>query len=281
MRPAEKTQTVSNGNSVSAYGVVKMRVRFVPILSVFGLLAPLAGQAEPLRHRADFDIQLAGLPFARASFISFRNDNLYEIEVTFKSAGVGQVVNDMTAELVSTGVIADGGLQSQRYYLQYRKGDRHRRFEAEFKNGDVVATRIEPARDRSKQRNWIPVTEEDLKSVTDPLAGLIQPVSVGDPCRPLIPVYDGESRLDINLDYKGEESFKTEGFDGKVVVCGMRYTPLSGYRKGSRDSEFLRRLKRMEIWFAKSERMNVYAPVFFSVPTRFGTLTMKATRFDG
>jgi hypothetical protein len=280
-RPAEKTQTVSKGKYLCAYGVIKMRVRFISLFAAFGLLAPVPGEAEPLRHRADFDIQLAGLPFARASFKSFRDDNLYEIEVNFKAAGVGQVVNDMQAELVSTGVIAESGLQSQRYYLQYRKGDRHRRFEADFKDGDVVATRIEPPRDRSKQRNWIPVSEDDLKSVTDPLAGLIQPVSAGDPCRPLIPVYDGESRLDINLKHMGEENFKTEGFDGKVVVCRMRYTPLSGYRKGSRDSEFLKRLKRMEIWFAKSERMNVYAPVFFSVPTKFGTLTMKATRFDG
>lgn len=257
-----------------------MRVRFVSLLAAFGLLAPMPGKAEPLHYRAVFDIQLAGLPFAQASFDSFRDDNIYEIEVNFKSAGVGQVVNDMTAELVSSGVIAESGLQSERYYLQYRKGDRHRRFEAEFKDGDVIATRIEPPRDRSKQRNWIPVTPDDLKAVTDPLAGLIQPAG-SDPCKPLIPVYDGESRLDINLDRKGEESFKTKGFDGKVVVCGMRYTPLSGYRKGSRDSEFLRRLKSMEIWFAKSDRMNVYAPVFFSVPTRFGTLTMKATRFDG
>lgn len=278
--PAEKTQRIPKGKFLYAYGVVKMRIRFVPFLAVLGLLAPLPGQAEPLRHRADFDIQLAGLPFARASFTSFRDDNLYEIEVNFRSAGVGQVVNDMTAELVSTGVIAESGLQSQRYYLQYRKGDRHRRYEADFKDGDVVATRIDPPRDRSRQRNWIPVTEDDLKSVTDPLAGLIQP-AVGDPCKPLIPVYDGESRLDINLARKREEVFKTEGFNGKVVVCAMRYTPLAGYRKGSREAEFLKRLKRMEIWFAKSDRMNVYAPVFFSVPTKFGTLTMKATRFDG
>ena len=162
-----------------------MRVRFVSLVAVFGLLAPVQGQAEPLRHRADFDIQLAGLPFAEASFNSFRDDNLYEIEVNFKSAGVGQVVNDMTAELVSSGVIAESGLQSQRYYLQYRKGERHRRFEAEFKNGDVVATRIEPPRDRSKQRNWIPVTENDLKSVTDPLdeklEGMVMPTTFPAP----------------------------------------------------------------------------------------------------
>lgn len=257
-----------------------IRVRFASFVAILGLLAPLSGHAEPLSHRADFDINLAGLPFAKASFNSRRDDNLYEIEVNFRAAGVGQVVNDMTAELVSTGVIGESGLQAQRYLLEYRKGTRHRRFEAEFKDGDVVATRIEPKRDRSKQRNWVPIRPDDLKAVTDPLAGLIQPAS-SDPCKPLIPIYDGEARLDISLDRKREEAFKTQGFDGTVVVCAMRYTPLSGYRKGSRDMEFLKRLKSMEIWFAKSDRMNVYAPIFFSVPTRFGTLTMKATRFDG
>lgn len=260
------------------------RFRLIPFIALVFTLAgsatALPARAEPLRHRADFDIQLAGLPFARATFFSLRNDNLYEIEVNFTAAGVGQVVTDMTAELVSTGVIGKRGLETERYYLQYRRGDRHRRFEAEFKDGDVVATRIEPQRDRSRQRNWVPVTPEDLKSVTDPLAGLIQPAG-SDPCKPLIAVYDGEARLDINLARKGVERFRTTGFDGKVVVCAMRYTPLAGYRKGSREQEFLKRLKRMEIWFAKSDRMNVYAPVFFSVPTRFGTLTMKATRFDG
>lgn len=255
-------------------------VRLVSCIAILGLLAPISGQAEPLSHRADFDIKLAGLPFATASFNSRRDDNLYEIEVNFRAAGVGQVVNDMTAELVSSGVIEKSGLQAQRYLLEYRKGSRHRRFEAEFKNGDVISTRILPKRDRSRQRNWVPIRPDDLKAVTDPLAGLIQPGG-SDPCKPLIPIYDGEARLDINLDRKREEAFKTNGFDGKVVVCSMRYTPLSGYRKGSREAEFLKRLKSMEIWFAKSERMNVYAPVYFSVPTRFGTLTMKATRFDG
>jgi hypothetical protein len=37
----------------------------------------------------------------------------------------------------------------------------------------------------------------------------------------------------------------------------------------------------MEIWFAKSASLNVYAPVFLSVPTKFGTVTVTATHFDG
>ena len=80
---------------------------------------------------------------------------------------------------------------------------------------------------------------------------------------------------------KAAEALRDQGFDGRVVVCSMRYTPLAGYRKGSTEAEFLKRLKSMEIWFAISDLMYVYAPVFFSVPTRFGTLTMKATHFDG
>ena len=115
------------------------RVASATLLSICLTVLPATGRAEQVRHRADFDIQLAGLPFARAEFNSLRDDNLYEIQVDFRSAGVGQIVSDLTAELVSTGVIGENGLQSQRYYLQYRKGKRHRRFETEFKDGDVVA----------------------------------------------------------------------------------------------------------------------------------------------
>ena len=158
-----------------------MRVRFFPLLTLLGLLAPLPAGAEPLRHRADFDIQLAGLPFAEASFNSFRDDNLYEIEVNFRSAGVGQVVNDMTAELVSTGVIADGGLQSERYYLQYRKGERHRRFEAEFRDGDVVATRkVEAAQLDSGDGRRLEVGHRPA-GWTDPAGIGRQPVQATDP----------------------------------------------------------------------------------------------------
>ena len=62
---------------------------------------------------------------------------------------------------------------------------------------------------------------------------------------------------------------------------GIRFVPKSGYKKGREDVEYLRRLNSMEIWFAKAEEANVYAPVYLSVPTSYGPLTIKATHFGG
>ena len=35
----------------------------------------------------------------------------------------------------------------------------------------------------------------------------------------------------------------------------------------------------MEVWFAKSDTVNVYAPVYIRVPTTVGNLQINATRF--
>ena len=103
-------------------------------------------------------------------------------------------------------------------------------------------------------------------------------ISLGD--FPL-PIYDGESRMDLVLSSKGEKSFSTKGFSGDTVVCGVRYIPKSGYRKGRKDIDYLRGSKAMEIWFAKAEGVNVYAPVYVKIPTQYGTLTISAVRFGG
>ena len=55
--------------------------------------------------------------------------------------------------------------------------------------------------------------------------------------------------------------------------------PKSGYRKGRDDVDYLRKLETMEIWFAKAESVNVYAPVYVRIPTSYGAVTIWATRF--
>ena len=35
----------------------------------------------------------------------------------------------------------------------------------------------------------------------------------------------------------------------------------------------------MEIWFAKADAMKVYAPVYVTVPTKYGTVTITAVKY--
>jgi hypothetical protein len=252
----------------------------VAVLLTLGLLSSAGpAAAEEARNRTDFAIALSGLPVANAVFRAVRNDGGYEINAEIASTGIANFFAQTEAEMSSTGSMRNGELHPERFFFRYRYGKRHRMFETQFKSGNVVSSVIEP-QPKARRKNWIAIRPEHLRAVSDPVAGLILP-ETGDPCRPKIPVYDGESRLDLLLSDKGTNTFKTEGFDGPVVVCGLRYEPRSGYRRNHSDMEYVRRLKGMEIWFAKSPTMHVYAPVFLSVPTKYGTITMRATRFDG
>ncbi|MFM2278427.1 MAG: hypothetical protein RLZZ444_658 [Pseudomonadota bacterium] len=248
-------------------------------LLILGLAGSLA-IAEEARNRTDYTIALSGLPLASAVFQAVKHSDDYEIEAQIHSTGLANVITSTKAWMRSVGTMHNGHLKPQRFFFQYHYGKRNRLFDTSFKNGNVVSSIIEPKPKESRRKNWIEIRPEHLKAVTDPIAAFISPAD-SDPCRAKIQVYDGEARLDLMLEAKGTDQFRTHGFSGSVIKCSLRYVPRSGYRKNHSDIEYVRKLKGIEIWFAKSAILNVYAPVFLSVPTKYGTLTMRATRFDG
>ena len=159
-----------------------------------------------------------------------------------------------------------------------RSGKRGRAIDVTFHNGNVVQASMVPA--RMKPANWVPVSSADMRAVLDPISGLIIPAG-SRICPKTLPIFDGESRMDLKLTSKGTKPYSTKGFEGEVIVCGIRFVPRSGYKKGREDVEYLRNLKSMEIWFAKADAANVYAPVYVKIPTKLGPVTVSATRFGG
>jgi hypothetical protein len=172
----------------------------------------------------------------------------------------------------------DDKLQADRYNLVYSAGKRTRVYDVEYRNGDVTETTVKPEPKRNP-KNWIPVTDNDLRSVLDPLSGLIFPASA-KVCPSRLPIYDGESRMDLVLTPKGTKPFSTKGFDGEAIVCSIRYVPKSGFRRGRSDIEYLKKTP-MEIWFAKAQSANVYAPVYARIPTRMGQVYVTAVKYGG
>ena len=243
------------------------------------LAFPAAGRAAEQRHRTDYSIALAGLPIARASFSTVMNSRRYTISGDIQSAGLADLVTNISAKTSVRGTMGRDRLHADNYLLDYTNGKRQRLYEVDFRNGNVGSTAIRPQPKRDPD-TWIPVSARDLRAVLDPISGLIFPAK-SRVCPQTLPIYDGESRMDLVLSSKGEKPFSTKGFAGDTLVCGVRYIPKSGYRKGRKDIDYLRGSKAMEIWFAKAEGVNVYAPVYVKIPTQYGTLTISAVRFGG
>lgn len=240
--------------------------------------APVATPAAQRQHRTEYSIRLAGFPVATASFRSEFTGSRYSISGRMHSAGLADIFARTEGTTSVSGVVARDKLRATRYSVSYQSGKRSRDIDVKFRNGNVVDAKMKPLRRRSE--NWIPVSPRDMRSVVDPISGLIFPADA-EICPKTLPIFDGESRMDIKLSAKGTRRFSTEGFEGDAIVCGIRFIPKSGYRKGRHDVEYLRSLTTMEIWFAKAETVNVYAPVFVRIPTKLGPVTVSATRFGG
>lgn len=231
-----------------------------------------------VRNDTNYQITLSGIPLANAYFQARQDGKSYSVDAQIATTPLANIIAETKAEMSSKGEVRNGTWEPENFLFRYKYGKRHRSFETTFASGKVTASRVEPKPRRRK--NWIPTMPGDLRAVTDPVAGLVIPGDK-DPCGKSIAIYDGEARINLRLAPKGQNTFKTEGFSGPVVVCSLRYEPKSGYRQGHRDIEYVRKLNNMEIWFAKAGPMNVYAPVYLSVPTSYGPLTIKATHFDG
>lgn len=262
-------------------GVVKMNGRVwvagaVMSLALMGGATPLS--SAEIEHRTDYSIRLSGLPVATATFRSAFNGNRYTISGSLQSAGLADIFSSTKGTTSVSGTVSRGRLHATNYSVNYKSGKRSRAIDVTFHNGNVITASMTPP--RRKPKNWVPVSTADMRAVLDPISGLIIPEG-SRVCPKTLPIFDGESRLDLKLSSKGTKPYSTKGFEGEVVVCGIRFVPKSGYRKGRDDVEYLRKLKTMEIWFAKAAGAKVYAPVYVQIPTKLGPVTVSATRFGG
>ncbi|OWV87909.1 hypothetical protein ATY75_21375 [Rhizobium sp. N122] len=246
-------------------------------ISAIAAFFAIPASAAEIQHRTEYRVTLAGLPIARAAFLTkIEDDHSYKIAGSINSAGLADLVTTISAKTSVTGVVRNDRLQAQNYSLYYKTGKKARVYEVSYRNGNIISATTTPPPKRPK--NWIDVTPRDMRSVLDPISGL---VFTGDTkvCSQTLPIFDGETRMDLVLSPKGDEDFSTNGFKGKATVCGVRFVPRSGYKKGRKDIDYLSKSDRMEIWFAKSDAANVYAPVYVRIPTEYGMVTITAVKY--
>ncbi|MCJ7994292.1 DUF3108 domain-containing protein [Rhizobium cremeum] len=254
-------------------------MRFSSLAFAVAVSVATSAAGQDIRYRTDYSVSLGALPIARASFLTEVNNENYKISANFRSSGLIDIISRISAESTVSGLLSGQRMQAQHYRLVYQTGRKTSVYDVSYQNGNVTKTVVEPP-PKPRSASWIAVTDEDLKSVFDPITGLIVPDGEAV-CPRTLPIYDGESRMDLIMTPKGTRSFTAGDVEGEAVVCGIRYVPKSGFRKGRKDIEYLRSVTGMEIWFAKTAQLKVYAPVYARVPTRMGTLYVTAVKFDG
>jgi len=262
-------------------GVAIALFRLSAIAAILIAVASPARAGEPLLYRGEFTLSYYGLPIARANFDSYIDSRSYSINGSVSSAGLAVLFDDTKGTLTTSGTFRRGATQPDRFRADYLSGKKQTMVELLFGNGNVTkVTNVPPLKKRRK--DWVPLGDSDLKAVTDPIAAtLVQADSLDEVCRgQTVGIFDGEMRADLTLTQVSRGTISVRGYDGDTVVCRMRFSPVAGYHKNRRALEYLRTKSRIDVTFAPLGETGVYAPVYATVGTEVGTITVSARRFE-
>ena len=230
-------------------------------------------------YRADYSVSLLGLKVATSEFETTVDHDSFGIKGGVHSAGLARIFEKVDGTTEVDGHIDGSGVEPVSYDVKYHYGKDRASRSIDFRNGKVVGTHIDP--EPKKKPGWIDVSADDLKDVADPLTSILIPAaSPRDVCGRTLRIYDGATRIDLELEFAGWQPFSTDGFKGTATSCRVRFIPVSGYSKGAFAMGYLSREKDMRIAFASLGSSGIYVPVFAKVGTQIGNVTVYATRFE-
>ncbi|MCO5064700.1 MAG: DUF3108 domain-containing protein [Rhizobiaceae bacterium] len=229
-------------------------------------------------YSGEYTVSYLGLPIARSNFTSTFEGDQVRISGSVSSAGIARIFDSTTGSSSFTGRLGPQGVIPAAFTTNYKSGKKSQRTSITFADGNVAKTvNVPPTK---KRRRWVPLRASDLRAVSDPIsATLIRAKSPDDVCDRTIKVYDGEMRANIQLGHVSTGD--VPGFGGEAVTCSAKFIPVSGYRPDSSSLAYLKNRSKITIAFAPLGTTGIYAPVYATVGTKIGTVTVTARRSKG
>jgi hypothetical protein len=249
--------------------------------------AAAAGEAShPVlgRLEAEYTASLSGIPIGRGNWIIEISDDQYTAAASGTTTGILRFFTGARGTGAAHGTVNAGQPVPTSYgaTITYdRKVDDVR---MTLVGGNITDYSAEPPLPPNEER--IPVTDADRRGVFDPMTSMLDRVAgSGDPvspdaCNRKVAVFDGRVRYDLHSEFRRIENVKTErGYQGPVAVCGVIFTPVSGYVPSRPAIKFLVDLRDAEVWLAPINGTRVLVPYRFSMPTPLGVGLLQATQF--
>jgi len=233
---------------------------------------------------AHYVASVAGIPIGKGTWRIDVVDDQYTANASGKTTGILQVFNAGSGQAVSRGTVNGGKPVSSTYAAIVAADKKFDEVHMTVNGGTVKEFTVEPQWPPTPDR--VPVTEAHRRGVADPMsATLIAVGGSGDPVKPeacqrTLSIFDGRGRYDLVLSFKRMERVKAErGYEGPVVVCAIRYRPISGHRPDRPAIRWLIEQRDMEMTLAPLVGTRVLVPYRVTIPTSIGTAVLEATEF--
>lgn len=238
-------------------------------------------RAWPAQVAAVYKINFNGFDIGRFSFSQQTGAGGYKLSGdarisallgAFKWQGVSQ----------ASGGIRGEAAEPSAYVFDYASSAKSGSIRMGFRESDVVSASVNPP--SPDDEDLVPLERRHLTDVLDPLSAVLAVTRAtgAEPCRQRLPVFDGKQRFDLVLSPRGERPLaerKPSGQPGMVHVCGVRYQPIAGYKRGS-DQEAAARKMDIEMTLRPVPSANLLVPTSVTIPAIVGTVVLSLERID-
>jgi hypothetical protein len=242
---------------------------------------PKAGAAAST-VTVDYDIALAGLTIGSAQVSGAFEGSGYRMDVSARLTGLAGIVTGGMGSARANGSFASAP-QPNTFAIATKTTNSGIAVRMALARGTVTQAEITPPLIDMGDR--VPITAANKRGVIDPASALMMPVlGRADPmdptnCSRTLPIFDGATRFDVSLSYGETRNVAKPGYNGPVLVCNARYTPIAGHRPDRPGVKFMEDNREMSVWLAPVEGTRVLLPVRIAVRTTVGTNIIEATRW--
>ncbi len=251
-------------------------------LRLFALLLPLlAGPAvAQTAATAKYVVNWGGNNVASVNVTLSDDGSRYSLDLAANVAGLASIVASGTADISSAGTIGAGSLIAQEFLLHTRASGEDFRVTIGFKDGgDVETFIIDPPVINNIDR--VAIERRHLTGVNDMLAAFIlRGDALGSGlCRRDMRIFTGLERFDLEMSFVQDDvaTSRRTGYQGPVVLCKVKYTPVSGHFTTSEMTKFLAGNDRIHLWYAPLGATGYFIPYRVLMSTGMGDLSMVLT----
>ncbi len=259
------------------------------LLSIAFWNAPAHAQLKDSKISGTYMVKYNGLQLGKLHFNSTIKGRTYKMDSSTRLAVplLSSLFNSLNWRGITrvTGSIRNAQPRPSNYHFAFRSGKKSGTVDMQFSGRNI--THVSRIPNQPLSTAYVPVAKAHLRGAMDPMSALMLISRKGrshrSACARTIPIYDGKQRFNLKLSYKRSvrvNRHQSGGYSGPVIICRVKYQPISGYKAHKKDIKFMIKNRNIEMWLMPLPKSRNYAPYRFILPLPIGTADAYLIRFN-
>lgn len=245
---------------------------------LFALAVPAA--AADVTAIADYTVSLGSNNIANVTIGLRDTGKRYQLDADARITGMASLVASGSGKVKSEGSSSASALISERFDLLTSSGGEDFTVAITYASKDVESFVINPPLINNIDR--VAIERKHLRGVNDMIAAFVLKGGRLDQslCNRKMQVFTGLERFNIAMRFTKQDqaTSKKTGYQGPVILCNIRYSPVSGHFTTSEVTNYLKESDRILIWYAPLSAEGYFIPYRVLLSTSMGDLSMVLTR---